>query len=151
VSVRKSGRGGCQKNTPAIAALSKRFIFPLAQTVICARLAIREPKSRDVGAGIHLAVIVFGPKTLFAALKEIELQIRVKLFATLSRFSKELFPGTPFEVYMPEYSTLQHLADFLGLPKEETKVAFVNGLIRDMDYRLQQGDEIGLFPPIAGG
>lgn len=79
------------------------------------------------------------------------MQVQVKLFATLSRFSKGLFPGTPFEIDIPENSTLQTLVDLLGLPEEETKVAFVNGLIRDMDYHLKSGDEIGLFPPIAGG
>jgi molybdopterin synthase sulfur carrier subunit len=79
------------------------------------------------------------------------MQVRVKLFATLSRFSKGLFPGTPFEVILPEGASLQFLVNSLGLPKEETKVAFVNGLIRNMDYQLQPGDEIGIFPPIAGG
>jgi molybdopterin synthase sulfur carrier subunit len=79
------------------------------------------------------------------------MHITVKLFASLARFSPGGLPGTPFELSLPEAATIQALADRLGIPAEETKVSFVNGLIRDPDWTLQQGDEVGLFPPIGGG
>lgn len=79
------------------------------------------------------------------------MRVIVKLFASLARFSAGGLPGTPFEVNLPDSAKLQHLADQLGIPSEETKVAFVNGLIRDMDWILEPGDEVGIFPPIGGG
>jgi len=39
----------------------------------------------------------------------------------------------------------------LQIPTEETRIMFVNGIIQESDYRLKDGDEVGLFPPIGGG
>jgi len=39
----------------------------------------------------------------------------------------------------------------LNLPREEVKVAFVNGRTRPLDWPLQPEDEVGIFPPIGGG
>jgi molybdopterin converting factor small subunit len=39
----------------------------------------------------------------------------------------------------------------LEIPPEETRVAFVNGHIHDMDWELKTEDEVGLFPPVGGG
>lgn len=77
--------------------------------------------------------------------------VTVKLYASLARFSQGGLPGTPFELNLPELCTLQVLVDHLGMPHEETKVSFVNSLIRDLDWVLQQGDEVGIFPPVGGG
>jgi molybdopterin converting factor small subunit len=79
------------------------------------------------------------------------MKIQVKLFATLSRFSPGGLSGTPFEVELKEEATLQDLADQLGLPAEETKVAYVNGIARPLGYVLKSGDDTGIFPPIGGG
>jgi molybdopterin converting factor small subunit len=78
-------------------------------------------------------------------------QVIVKLFASLARFSPGGLPGTPFEMTLSESATVQALLDHLNMPPEEIKVAFVNGLIRDLDWVLTQGDEVGIFPPIGGG
>jgi molybdopterin synthase sulfur carrier subunit len=77
--------------------------------------------------------------------------VKVKLFAILARFSPGGLPGTPFELKIPDSATIQDLMDQLQIPREEIKVAFVNGLIRDMDWVLQPGDEVGIFPTIGGG
>ncbi|NJD59712.1 MAG: hypothetical protein C3F13_11965 [Anaerolineales bacterium] len=77
--------------------------------------------------------------------------ITIKLFASLSRFSPGGLPGTPFEVDIPPSTSLRQLADRLRIPAEEMKVAFVNGLICDLDRILQPGDEVGFFPPVGGG
>jgi molybdopterin synthase sulfur carrier subunit len=79
------------------------------------------------------------------------MQVRVKLFASLARFSPGGLPGTPFEMHLPDSATVQYMIEKLEIPAEETKVSFVNGLIRDFDWILQQGDEVGIFPPIGGG
>jgi molybdopterin converting factor small subunit len=79
------------------------------------------------------------------------MRIKVKLFASLARYSMGSLPGTPFEVELSEPADLQLLVDHLGIPGDEAKVAFVNGLIKELDWVLQPGDEVGIFPPIGGG
>ncbi len=43
------------------------------------------------------------------------------------------------------------LVNQLNIPDEQVKICFINGLIREMDYVLQEADEVGIFPPIGGG
>ncbi len=79
------------------------------------------------------------------------MHVTIKLFASLARFSPGGLAGTPFEMNLPETASLQDVVDQLGMPAKEIKIAFVNGLIRDLDWVLKQGDEVGIFPPIGGG
>ncbi len=79
------------------------------------------------------------------------MKITVKLYATLARYSPGGLAGTPFEVDLPESAQLRQLVDHLGIPDQETRVVFVNGLVREMDWVLQPGDDVGIFPPIGGG
>jgi len=82
---------------------------------------------------------------------ELHMFIRVKLFATLSRYALNGAPGIPFEVELPEGATLDDVVNRLKLPREEVKVFFVNGRARPKDWILKPGDEVGIFPLVAGG
>lgn len=79
------------------------------------------------------------------------MRVRAKLFATLSRHYAGVMPGTPVDVEMSKGATLVDLVDRLHVPHEEVKMIFVNGRIRSLDYELQAGDEVGIFPPVGGG
>jgi molybdopterin converting factor small subunit len=88
------------------------------------------------------------------------MKVSVKLFATLARsvsgtilaqHPQGIRAGQPFEVEMPEGSTLADLVTHLSLPSEQVKVVFVNARARQLAYRLRSGDEVGIFPPIGGG
>ena len=79
------------------------------------------------------------------------MHVKVKLFATLARFSPGGLPGTPFMVEMPEGATLDDLANRLCLPIGDVQISFVNAVIQELDYEIHDGDEIGFFPPIGGG
>ena len=79
------------------------------------------------------------------------MQVTVKLFATLTRYGQGGRAGAPVVIELPEDATLQHLIDELKIPSEETRIIFVNGIIQETDYRLKDGDEVGMFPPIGGG
>lgn len=79
------------------------------------------------------------------------MQVRVKLFATLGRHLAGVQPGTPFEVEVSDGATIEDLMGKLDLPRQEVKVAFVNGRARPADWQLKPGDEVGIFPPIGGG
>jgi len=78
-------------------------------------------------------------------------RIRVRLFAMLGRYRANLQPAEPFFVDMADGTTLERLAAFLCLPREEVRMTFVNGRARPLDWVLQDGDEVGIFPPVGGG
>lgn len=80
-----------------------------------------------------------------------EMRAKVKLFATLVGYVPGTEPGVPFEVELPNGSSLSDLMNQLNLPQRETKVIFVNGRMRPLDYQLQDNDDVGIFPPIGGG
>lgn len=77
--------------------------------------------------------------------------VEVKLFATLRRHFPELEVGEAMSVELPEDATVGQLLKELELPEEQVKVIFVNGTVRKEDYRLSDGDEVGIFPPVGGG
>jgi molybdopterin converting factor small subunit len=79
------------------------------------------------------------------------MQVTVKLYATLTRYGPGERAGTPFAIELPDHATLRQLIEQLNIPAEETKVMFVNGIIQEFDSILEDGDEVGIFPPIGGG
>ena len=80
------------------------------------------------------------------------MKVRVRLYAFLAELHSETArAGSPLDVDLPEDSTLALLVDYLTLPKEQIKLTVVNGRVRDLDHRLQPNDEVGIFPPVAGG
>lgn len=103
------------------------------------------------GAGTLPARTVCGRRALSDAHKEPTMQVTVKLFATLTRYGRGERAGTPFIMDLPQDAALHDLISKLEIPPEETRILFVNGIIQEPDYRLKDGDEVGLFPPIGGG
>ncbi len=77
--------------------------------------------------------------------------VRVKLFATLRRHYPDLGIGEAMEVELPDGATVGQLMERLGLPADQVKVVFVNGVVRGEDHPLADGDEVGIFPPVGGG
>ncbi len=79
------------------------------------------------------------------------MRVRARLYATLRRFQPQLGHGEAIAFELPEGATLRDLLAALHVPSEETKQCFVNAVGQDLDYRLRDGDEVGIFPPLAGG
>ena len=79
------------------------------------------------------------------------MQVTVKLFATLTRYGQGKRAGTPFIVELSKNANLYDLINLLKIPSKETRIIFVNGIIQESDYRIKDGDEVGIFPPIGGG
>jgi sulfur carrier protein ThiS len=70
----------------------------------------------------------------------------------LKRYAPEGYrSGQPFEVSLPEGSTIADLLDHLDIPEREVKVTFVNGRVRSTKVALEPDAEVGIFPPIGGG
>jgi molybdopterin converting factor small subunit len=75
----------------------------------------------------------------------------VELFATLRKYHpNKLEPGA-FQLDVPVGITIAELLAILKIPAGQAKQAFVSNRQRKGDYVLQDGERIGIFPPIAGG
>jgi len=79
------------------------------------------------------------------------IEVEVRLYATLRKYSPEAGSGGPLILQMPEGDRLADLLVRLGVPKGEVKTAFVNNRRQDEDYQLRDGDRVAFFPPVAGG
>ncbi|MBT9163624.1 MAG: hypothetical protein DDT24_00540 [Chloroflexi bacterium] len=78
--------------------------------------------------------------------------IEIRLYATLRRYRPELKVGEPLYLNLDEGTTVKRvLQEVLGLPTEVVKTVFVNGIYRELDHVLVDGDRVGIFPPVAGG
>ena len=73
--------------------------------------------------------------------------IQLKLFVTLAPYLPK--DGDKFPV--EEGTRVQDLVDALGIDASMVKLIFVNGRRQEPSYRLEDGDRLGLFPPVGGG
>ncbi len=77
--------------------------------------------------------------------------VQAYLYAMLRRYQPHLRHGESAQVQLVEGGTVADLLRILGIPEDETKQTFVNGIARGADWVLQDGDRVAVFPPIAGG
>ncbi len=73
--------------------------------------------------------------------------VQLKLFASLSRHQ----PPDPDKVDIDPGETVQNLLERHGVPLEEVKLVFVNGVRKNLDTSLGGGERLGIFPPVGGG
>lgn len=74
-------------------------------------------------------------------------QIQLKLFAALTPMAPEKANQLPIK---PGIS-IKELLDELKIPSIKAHLIFVNGVKQSLDTRLQGGERVGIFPPVAGG
>ncbi len=79
------------------------------------------------------------------------MKLEIKLFANFGEF---LPPGT--EKYtcwleLEEGTTIGQVLEKLKIPDDIPMITLVNGLHRTFEDRLQPGDVLSVFPPVAGG
>ncbi|MDX9851115.1 MAG: MoaD/ThiS family protein [Anaerolineaceae bacterium] len=79
------------------------------------------------------------------------MMIKVRLFATLRKYLPGLKLGESLDVEVEPGTSILQLYVVLGIPAEEVKLAYVNGIYCEPETILKDGDEIGIFPPIGGG
>jgi molybdopterin converting factor small subunit len=77
--------------------------------------------------------------------------VEVRLYATLRKYRPDLAVGESFVITLGDKANIGNLFNELKIPREEVKVAFVNGKWEEESYLLQEGDRIGIFPPVGGG
>jgi molybdopterin converting factor small subunit len=76
--------------------------------------------------------------------------VRVKLnaYATLRAY---LGGAASTEIEIEPGQTIGALLDRLGIPREQTRIIFVNNRAADLTDPLQGGEHVGIFPAIGGG
>ncbi len=79
------------------------------------------------------------------------IEVDVRLYATLRKYAPGMGLGQAIELKLNEGTTLGRLFSELGVPRGEVKRCIVNGIAREDDYILRNGDRVAIFPPIAGG
>ncbi|MFZ5572360.1 MAG: MoaD/ThiS family protein [Thermodesulfobacteriota bacterium] len=79
------------------------------------------------------------------------MKIQLNLFATLSRYKPEGGAAEAMTIACEEGLTIRELLVGLGLPMDQVKLIFVNGVHAQPDAVLKNGDRVGVFPPVGGG
>lgn len=77
------------------------------------------------------------------------IKVRVRLYASLNKYS--LNENNFFDVELEEGSSVEGLLKKLGIPPKYATLVIVNGNQQKKTAILQDGDEVRLFPPVAGG
>jgi sulfur-carrier protein len=73
--------------------------------------------------------------------------IQLKLFAALAPLSPENADRVPIEAGV----SVGDLLTRLDIPILKAHLIFINGVKRSLDTRLNGGERVGIFPPVAGG
>ena len=75
----------------------------------------------------------------------------VRLFGTLPKTIKGYEAETGITVIVPEGTTVADLIQILDLDARQVGMVFLNGVLVAPDRELEDGAELKLFQPIAGG
>ncbi|MGB1109158.1 MAG: MoaD/ThiS family protein [Gammaproteobacteria bacterium] len=83
------------------------------------------------------------------------MNIRLKLFASLSEFLPPNAKDNIAEVELPEGITVAGVIDHFRLPIEQCHLVLLNGVFvvpeRRASQEMVEGDTLALWPPVAGG
>jgi sulfur carrier protein ThiS len=83
------------------------------------------------------------------------MKITLKLYASLGRFLPAGAQRNKVDVDLAEGATIQAVLDRYNLPPQLCHLVLVNGLFQPPEIRaeraLNEGDELAVWPPIAGG
>ena len=79
------------------------------------------------------------------------MKVEVKLFANLGKLLPSKPKNNKAKVVIRKGSTVAELLAKLEIPSEMTNVIMINGFQCDKNAVLNEGDTIGIYPPIAGG
>jgi molybdopterin converting factor small subunit len=82
------------------------------------------------------------------------INVRVKLYGTLRRQRPAEVGGSnrqPFTMQAPDGATVALILAELGVGQGYVGAVAVNGEAASVDSPLQDGDDLRLFPPSAGG
>ena len=79
------------------------------------------------------------------------MRVSVSLFATLTAYLPATATGDTAVLDLPDGATVREVTALLEIPSDLECVRVVNGRDATLDQRLNDGDALALFPPLAGG
>jgi sulfur-carrier protein len=79
------------------------------------------------------------------------MKVEVRLFATLRPYLPPGAQGDAITFDMPEGATVRDVVELLKIPGEVDCLTVVNGRDATPELVLAPGDEVTMFPPLAGG
>ncbi|WP_031478880.1 MoaD/ThiS family protein [Maridesulfovibrio frigidus] len=75
------------------------------------------------------------------------MNIQILCYATFADKSPENANNYPIS----DGETIKDIVEKVGIPLDEVKIVFVNGVSAELDARLADGDRVGVFPAVGGG
>jgi len=79
------------------------------------------------------------------------LKIEIHLFASLSKYLPPDSVDKHFFLEIEQNRSIRDVIRQLAIPRSDIKLIFLNGRHSDDTDILQDGDRLGLFPPVGGG
>jgi len=79
------------------------------------------------------------------------LAMRIEVRLQLTFRDKTPHGENPFHLEVAPGTTVAHVLKALEIPDSTPKVIIVNGRAADPSRELIEGDQLTLFPPVAGG
>jgi len=79
------------------------------------------------------------------------MQVKVKLFATLRDYLPKESDGKSCMVTVDENTTIEQIIAQLNIPGDIPKIILINGRNGSLSQTIKPGDEVSIFPPVAGG
>ena len=78
------------------------------------------------------------------------MKIKVKLYTILKKYGEGKIDKDS-NLTIQQGLTLKDLISHLGMPEKTVSISLANGLVKKIDYKLQEGDEVKFFSYIGGG
>jgi sulfur-carrier protein len=79
------------------------------------------------------------------------MKIKLNLYASLAEYLPDRARGNPNLIELPGGTTVKQLIEQLHIPLDTPRIIFLNGLHAPLEALLNDGDRLGMFPPLAGG
>jgi len=79
------------------------------------------------------------------------LQVEVRVFCGLEKCIPGARFGQPIPVEVPEGTSSYELLEMLNIPRKDAFSLLVNGMHKEFEAALADGDRVSIFPPVGGG
>jgi molybdopterin converting factor small subunit len=79
------------------------------------------------------------------------MKINLNLYASLTEYLPDKARGNPNVLELPAGTTIKQLIEQLQIPLDTPRIIFLNGVHAPLEALINDGDRLGMFPPLAGG